>query len=230
MTVYMGANFGRATAPKLALCWLRTSRPEAKVLRSTKLWSSAIMLPAADDGTSGYELWKSDGSEAGTVMVKDINPFGDGVDGLIIDGVSHIDGTLYFSATDGVNGVELWKSDGTETGTVLVKDIFPGGDESFPSNLTIVGDELYFNADDGVHGHELWKSDGTEAGTELVKDLFPGNDDGDPEYLVNFNGTLYFSGRNGINGHELWKSDGTAAGTVEPKTFMLAVSAPIPVY
>ena len=40
--------------------------------------------------------------------------------------------TLFFTADDGVNGNELWKSDGTEAGTVLVKDINPGSGSSSP--------------------------------------------------------------------------------------------------
>ena len=64
--------------------------------------------------------------------------------------------TLYFTADDGVNGRELWKSDGTEAGTVLVKDINPGSGGSFPSSMTAVGDTLYFTANDGVNGRELW--------------------------------------------------------------------------
>ncbi len=120
----------------------------------------------ANDGTNGYELWKSDGTQAGTVLVKDIwpgslpsSPWSSRSD------LTNVNGTLFFVAADGVHGSELWKSDGTEAGTVLVKDIWPGSDPSScysgPSSLTNVNGTLFFIANDGTHGYELWKSDGT---------------------------------------------------------------------
>ena len=71
------------------------------------------------------------------------------------------DHVLYFAAYEHPHGYELWRSDGTEAGTALVKDIWPGTQGAL-LNLTDVGDTLYFTADDGTHGYELWKSDGTE--------------------------------------------------------------------
>jgi ELWxxDGT repeat protein len=85
-----------------------------------------------------------------------------------------VGGTLYFRADDGNSGFELWKSDGTEAGTVRVKDI-SGGSLS-PSDLTNVGGTIYFSANEGTSGYELWKSDGTEAGTVRVKDIRGGSD------------------------------------------------------
>ena len=80
---------------------------------------------------------------------------------------------LFFYADDGLNGQELWKSDGTDAGTVMVNDINSGSSASSPFQLTAVGNTLFFYADDGTNGIELWKSDGTTLGTVLVKDIYP---------------------------------------------------------
>ena len=117
-------------------------------------------------------------------------------------------------ANDGVHGIELWKSDGTAAGTMMVADINPGPWSSFPEHFTDVNGTVFFQADDGLHGFELWKSDGTAAGTVLVKDINPLASGSFPDDLTNVNGTLFFEAVDPTHGSELWKSDGTAAGTV----------------
>ena len=115
-------------------------------------------------------------------LVKDIRPGGYSSSPGSLTALGN---TLYFSANDGVNGTELWKSDGTAAGTVLVKDIFPSVSwSSSPRYLTAVGNTLFFSANDGVNGEELWRSDGTAAGTVLVKDIFPGSSNSSPVSLT----------------------------------------------
>ena len=179
---------------------------------------SILYFSATDQNGTG--LWKSDGSESGTVKVKDITSLPQYLPSIF----TNVGGTLYFSADDGTNGTELWKSDGTESGTVQVKDIYPGtvkdisprSGRSFPSNLTNFGGILYFSADDGTNGTELWKSDGSESGTVQVKDIYLGTSSSSPSNLTNVGSILYFSATD-QNGSELWKSDGSVSGTVQVK-------------
>ena len=84
-------------------------------------------------------MWKTEGTAAGTVMVKDINS-GSGKSNP--SELTAIGNTLYFRANDGNNGRELWKSDGTAAGTVMVKDIYGGNYEGFPNSITTIDNTL----------------------------------------------------------------------------------------
>ena len=119
-------------------------------------------------------------------------------------------GELYFTADD---GVELWKTDGTEAGTVLVKDILPGTADSGPFRLAAVGSTLFFvaNSGPGDRNQELWKSDGSAAGTVLVEDIRPGEEPSGIDLVTPVNGRLFFVADDGTHGRELWVSDGTEA-------------------
>jgi ELWxxDGT repeat protein len=122
-----------------------------------------------------------------------------------------INGFVYFTADDGTNGRELWRSDGTKPGTRMVKDINPWG-SSNPRYLTVVDGTLFFQADDGIQGVELFSSDGTEFGTGMVMDILPAGSS-NPSHLFAVDGLLYFQANDGMTGIELWRSDGTAMGT-----------------
>lgn len=173
----------------------------------------------------GPELWRTDGTQTGTYLVKEIRPSALG--GLQPPSnaahqatLFNVDGTLMFIANDGTHGSELWTSDGTETGTFMVKDVFEGsssgvyGSSSSGRIAAVMGDLLFFSATDQTFSAELWRSDGTEAGTYQVKDIRPGNQGSTPQHLTNVGEVLYFAANDGTNGNELWKSDGTEAGTV----------------
>src|SRR5262249_34402988 len=112
-------------------------------------------------------------------LVADINPFSVGSSPT---NLTDVNGTLFFMATDG-SGRELWKSDGTAAGTVLVKAF---GSNAYPGNFTNVNGELFFTASEGTGG-ELWESDGTAAGTHLVTVIRPGSVGSNPSYLTNVN-------------------------------------------
>jgi len=182
----------------------------------------------AQDGLYGVELWKSDGTFDGTIMVKDIcsggggsYPTCSGSAGQFPTSLASDSGILYFGADDCEHGGELWKSDGTELGTVLVKDIWLGekGAWPYPSPTGNFNGTAFFPANDGVHETELWKSDGTSEGTVMVKDIKTYKDfyGSNPLSLFNLNGLLYFAADDGTHGRELWKSDGTESGTVMVK-------------
>lgn len=155
------------------------------------------------------QLWKSDGTESGTILIKEFNY----INTYTINNLIEYNNFIYFTVDDGVNGREIWKSDGTTTGTNLFKDIFTGNQGSFPNNFTIFNNILFFEANDGINGTELWKTDGTELGTNMVINL---NQNGDGIYNSGFiesNNHLYFYANDGIHGRELWKTDGTSSGT-----------------
>ena len=186
----------------------------------------------ADTADEGPELWKSDGTEAGTVIVADIN---DGSEGAFTNASQMVvlDDILLFTADDGERGVELWRSDGTEAGTSIVQDIIEGADSGLSSlsSLTVLNGHLYFTADDGVNGAELWMSDGTEAGTVLVADINNAIADDDtpqssnPAFFALVDGTIYFSAFTQSEGRELWQTDGTAEGTVLVDDYRLTASS-----
>jgi len=122
--------------------------------------------------------------------------------------------SLFYAARTAEHGIELWKSNGTETGTALLKDIRLGPNSSDISQLTVVGNTLFFTANNGTHGVELWKTDGTTNGTVMVKDIYPGATGSGPDKLTAVGNTLFFIADDGVHGTELWKSDCTANGTI----------------
>jgi ELWxxDGT repeat protein len=160
-----------------------------------------------DDGTVGDELWKTDGTIAGTTFVKD----------LFVDGTSgnsdprdfkEFKGELFFAAED-ANGYNLWKTDGTSTGTVEVANPNTSGDSSI-GNLFSDGTNLYFTASNGTDGKELWIYNGTNA--SMLKNI---NTSGDAaiENFILLNSIVYFTADDGT-GVKLWMTDGTPSGTV----------------
>ncbi len=150
-----------------------------------------------------------------TYMVKNINPSGQGNIGGFITAFKD---RLIFSAGDAVTGVELWVSDGTESGTRLIRDIYPGPVSSGIVSPVIIGDTLYFSADDGTGG-ELWRLISPDGQPEKFTDIPDGGAWG-PE-LVRIGKTFIFSASNTTHGTEIWKmnvSGSTAAENLKSET------------
>jgi ELWxxDGT repeat protein len=208
----------------------------------TKADLAGTLLFAADDGSTGTELWRSEGTDAGTWLLEDLYPSGSGFPHEL----TPFGGKIYFA---GFAGGGFWSSDGTEAGTASFpsycsNDLTPAGEQLFcvassiadqlrkigPSdpdttlvktlfpgimqNLTAVGSRLFFTALGGLEGSGLWTSDGTEAGTQFVSDRTPVRE------LTAHLGTLFFSANDASGGQELWKSDGTIAGTSQVKDIL----------
>jgi len=157
-----------------------------------------LFFPA--DGGGGEELWTSDGTDAGTELVRSLPEY-DAATALTAVG-----SLLFFVAGNADGSANaLWVSDGTEAGTRMVADMGPPHVSPIrPTYLTALGDLLVFAVDDGVTGEELWRSDGTALGTYRVGDINPGPASSSPTGLIAVDGTVYFRAEDTEAGPELW--------------------------
>lgn len=190
------------------------------------------MIFAGSDGVHGTEPFITDGTIAGTKMIKDLNPNSYSIynDYDYRPSFTKAGSNVYFRATNGLSGFELFKTDGTESGTSLVKDVAVGntsgiGEFTLFMNLN---DIVFFKANDQIHGEELWRSDGTEQGTYLLKDINPGTGNGvtssnlfynhynitNEKCYAILNGYLYFIGKDNLE-YGIWRTDGTTNGTIK---------------
>jgi ELWxxDGT repeat protein len=173
-----------------------------------------VMLFIRLHPTLGLELWKTDGTSAGTQLVENLNPtFDPDHSGCGTGGIVEMDGREYFLIADGNDGMGLWRSDKTSSGTTLLFSFRCGTPITNPLFLVGAEHKLFFSADDGIHGQELWTSDGTTAGTHLVKDIVPGPEGSSLNEPTALNNLLVFVTTMPDIGTELWKSDGTESGT-----------------
>ena len=171
---------------------------------------------------AGTELYRTDGTEAGTTLIKDLNP---GVASSLPEKIVSAGSLVYFAADDGT-GKKLWQTDGTSAGTILVRT---AGGDSFKKPLTAVAlnGVLYFAGNQTATGSELWRTDGTSAGTYLVKDLVNGSASSHPTDMQVYDGKIYFAATtDGTSTFNLWVTDGTASGTVAIPGFSGSVGHP----
>jgi len=192
----------------------------------------------AETAAEGRELWRTDGSSVGTTLVKDIVP-GTGGSNYPEKYELNSSGTyLLFMARTPASGVELWRSDGTGAGTVLLKDINLGADSSNARFFTLFNNTFLFAATDATHGDELWRTDGTALGTTLLKDINLTGSSTQIEILPGFsvavfqgfhifNNHLYFGAYDGTSAGQVWSTDGTAANTFLVKD-IVPTASPFP--
>lgn len=176
---------------------------------------------------TGRELWVSDGSVTGTHAVADLNqgpasafpnPVRTYVSTTSANIFTTLNNELLFTASDGVHGSELWKTNGTSEGTVLIKDINPGGEGSIPRNFYPDGEKIYFSAYQPETGYELWSSDGTESGTTIALNLGPGSYGSSPANIHVVDQRLFFTAYSPESGNQLWGFDNTITSTEESQS------------
>lgn len=141
------------------------------------------------------------------------------------------DPLIVFSAHDPLHGTELWRTDGTTTGTALVKDIRDAQDSSAPRHFKAMEDgRALFAATDATRGEELWITDGTAGGTTLLKDIWVGSGNSNPRGFAAIGDSHFlFTATDATHGEEVWLTDGTNSGTVMLKDIVPGVDSSYPV-
>lgn len=167
-----------------------------------------------------YDVWMTDGTEAGTanVFTQPSWNFGPTVAGL-----RELNGNVLFGVHAQLVGWEPWKVSGTGTGAAMIEDLFPGPDYGFsrPTDMAILNGQGFFMGDDGVNGEELWVTNGSSAaGTSLLLDIWPGDGvsqphSSAPHTFVTCGPNVYFVADDGVHGNELWMTGGTAGSTLQ---------------
>jgi ELWxxDGT repeat protein len=188
---------------------INTGNDSTKYPHQLTAFGSKVVF-VQNDGTTD-KLWISDGTDHGTIALTEAaNP---NVKSIFKD-------RLYFIAADKDHGLEMWSTDGTPSGTMMLKDINPGQDGSGPiEHSFVIGDQLFFTANDGSHGEEWWVTNGSESGTHLVRDNFQGKDQNvvlndTRRTVLNYNDKMvYFASGGTFDTLQLWITDGTEGGT-----------------
>jgi ELWxxDGT repeat protein len=189
----------------------RASDPQALTVHQGALYFFADVR----DPYGFLGLWRSDGTEAGTVYLRTLKS----LNGFPRPELVPFGNLLLFAA--GIDdGVELWRTDGTAAGTFQVRDINSGVASSSPARFVVVGNRAYFTAYDKSHGNELWETDGTAAGTRLVQDIAPGTESSAPDELTAAGGRLYFTADDGVHGREPWVYAPGGAACVASETVL----------
>lgn len=177
-----------------------------------------------DQWGSGYDaIWRSDGTAAGTFLLRDLGTEYFGM-GYFMAAGSNV---CFMVGKSANNNSVLFVTDGTAAGTVPMYEFNSVYNTNLYPAFTNIGTTLYFAANDGVNGKELWKTDGTNTGTIMVADINPGAGDSNPGPFAVLNNNLYFPAANPTYGGELWKYDGANVSLVKDINPGTASSTPI---
>lgn len=159
---------------------------------------------------SGWQLWVTDGTSAGTTRLTSEAPTRR-ANAPIIGAVYN--GEAYFSGRSDEFGIELWKTDGTAEGTVVAADVFPGqrsdgtNKSSYPLGFGVALGKLFFYTSE-ASGSRLLHTLDAEGTLTRVADL------GTSAYFEQINGLAEADGKAVFRiGNETWESDGTTVGT-----------------
>lgn len=158
---------------------------------------------------TGTELWVTDGTPAGTKMVRDLAP---GAGSSYPYALTAFKGRLYFTATTVAAGNEWWSTDGTASGTAQYADIRPGPASSTPEHPVVAGEHLFFAADDAQHGRELWVLDGQPGGARIRSDIVAGQGSSSPQQLTALGNRVVYRAWDAQNVLRPWVSSGAEFG------------------
>jgi ELWxxDGT repeat protein len=161
-------------------------------------------------------LWRSDGTPGGTgpVPLPSPTPI---VNGPTRDNTAVSGNVLFFAATTPDAGTELWRTDGTASGTFMLRDIEPGPGSGIDSSLELriraAAGNVFFAARTTAGGEEVWKTDGTPVGTIPLPEIVPGPGSSSPWGFAAAGGRVFFVASDPAHGSELWAID-VAQGAV----------------
>jgi ELWxxDGT repeat protein len=186
--------------------------------------NDSVIILSADDDINGTELWRTDGTLAGTYMIKDLFP---GEDPERHEAGSsspelffHFNDEIFFVANSKDYGFELHKTDGTAEGTSIVKDVWTGNLGGLPTGgefsqyIDTSANYIYFRARASKQDPKcLYQSDGTGEGTQAMTDK-DGNLVLYPFDFANFDDLLFFVSKPNTGNNALWYTDGTPSGTM----------------
>lgn len=178
---------------------------------------NGLLFFSAHQGDYNDQLYRSDGTEEGTFMLKEVTSNSWSWTGSMPNNMIVANNKMFFVQKDSTNlGRKLWVTDGTSEGTFIIKNT-PIYDK------IVFNDQLYFVSNSIDYGFELWKSDGSEQGTIMVKDINNGSNGSNPSNFMILNNELFFFAADCEHGREFWRTNGTDSGTVMIKDINVGI-------